>query len=119
MISAMQRNVKLAKQYTVSSNDHDVEAIAQMLAEDATYSSAQLGDIQGRQSIVEAMERLFRDLPDVVWGTDGYLASGNAVNFHFQMRATEAATGNAVFQDGVGTVTFSEDGLITAATFKE
>jgi hypothetical protein len=35
------------------------------------------------------------------------------------MRATEAATSEAVEQYGVGTLGFSDDGLITSVTFKE
>ena len=119
MTSTLQRNVKLAKQHAVLSNDHDAEAIAVMLAEDATYSSAHVGDLQGRQSIREAIEGFFRAFPDVQWGTDGYLASGNEVSFHFAMRATEATTSETVEQYGVGTVSFSDDGLITSVTFKE
>ncbi len=119
MISAMQRNVKLAKQHAVLFNDHDAGAIALMLAEDAAYTSAHLGDLQGRQSILEAMERFFGAFPDVQWGTDGYLASENEVSFHFAMRATEAATGEAVERYGEGTLTFSDDGLITGVTFEE
>ena len=93
----------------------DFEAIEAFYADNATYVSNGVGSLSGRQEIMAAIHRYFRDYPDQTSDTKSIERltplSARAV---WSVRATHADTGKPLIREGEETITFDEDGRVTS-----
>ena len=93
--------------YVDASNDHDVERIAGMLADDATYSSSGVGEHHGATAILAMNTAFFDANPNVHWQPDNFRAVGDdGVAFDFVI------TIGGKPSSGVERVFFNTDGRI-------
>ena len=93
--------------YVEASNDHDVERIAGMLADDASYSSSGVGEHEGAAAILAMNTTFFDANPDVHWQPENFRAVGDdGVAFDFVI------TIGGQPSSGVERVYFHPDGRI-------
>ena len=62
--------LSIAKEYFRLSNERDLNAIANMFAEDATYSSDNRGLYFGREDIMQMVQGFFGSFPELGWEID-------------------------------------------------
>jgi hypothetical protein len=99
--------VEIARDYVELSNRHDVEAIGDLLAEDAVYRSDRVGEHRGRDAILEMMRGFFRRYPDVRWEVGEYrLDPDGAVHFDYRV------TGESLAGGGTEAIRVAADGRI-------
>ncbi len=97
-----------AKAYVDASNNHDLAAIAPMLAENCRYVSSGVGEHRGQKSILAMMETFFSTNPDVRWTVSEYqMNSENQVIFDFTI--TLGGRSN----QGTEKISFDGDGNIS------
>lgn len=94
-------------------NAFDFAASEAAFAEDAVYLSAGTGDTVGRGSIMAAFRRYFDIYPDqVAWNDLVETIGPNEARSHWNVRATNARTGEPLIRRGLETITFDEAGRI-------
>ena len=92
----------LACRYVEASNEHNLERIRAMFAEDAVYVSSRVGAFEGRDAIIAMMDGFFARFPDVHWDVMEYREDGaGAVVFDFIMTATAGGEAEAIEVRGV------------------
>ncbi|MGI9316720.1 MAG: nuclear transport factor 2 family protein [bacterium] len=112
MITNLER-IELAKAYVALSNSHQLGLIIGLFANDAQYSSSNVGSYSGPGAIQKMMSQFFNQYPDVFWHTDEFKHSGhNCVQFRFELTATNKATGQRIERVGNEEIEFNSDGLI-------
>lgn len=106
--------VALTSRYHEALNHYDEATVKAMFAPGAVYISKGVnGRIEGRDAILAAFTRYFREHPDQVAEDEGVeILSPSTVRFAWRLEATSASTGSKVTRRGVETVTFDEQGLI-------
>ena len=115
--------IELAKAYVALSNAHRLALILPMFADQATYHSPHVGEFKGKAAIGEMMADFFSRFPDVHWNACEYTckhwnaceytcAAHAAVEFEFQMAATEAQSGKKIERGGSERIEFTDEGYI-------
>lgn len=108
--------IELARLYVEASNEHDLERIRIMFADDAIYKSSRVGVYEGADAIIAMMTGFFARFPNVFWRVGDYRedAAGRVV-FDFVMTATSAteAQSEAVEVHGLETIVFDAIGLVS------
>ncbi|SFP39736.1 SnoaL-like domain-containing protein [Nitrosomonas cryotolerans] len=106
--------VDLAKTYVALSNSHNLQHIALMFIDEATYHSSYSGELKGSPAINEMMVSFFSRFPDVHWDVPEYRITGDlSVEFEFTMNATDATSRKRVERRGLEQINFTADGLIS------
>lgn len=94
-------------------NRINYEEIENFFAENATYVSNGVGDLAGRDAIMEAFRGYFDKYPDQTASNSLVETltplSGRAV---WSVRATHSKTGQPLIREGEETITFNEDGRV-------
>ncbi|TIX89892.1 nuclear transport factor 2 family protein [Rhizobium sp. P44RR-XXIV] len=94
-------------------NRINYEEIENFFAENATYVSNGVGDLAGREAIMEAFRGYFDTYPDQTASKSLVETltplSGRAV---WSVRATNSKTGKPLIREGEETITFDEDGRV-------
>ena len=100
--------------YHAALNDFDLDAVAEMLAEDAEYVSPGFnGTIRGREAILVAMRDYFAEYADQRAFDDEVLElRPRVVQSNWRLIATSSKTGETVRRHGSEVVTFNKAGLI-------
>lgn len=105
----MKENLQRAREYVNRSNQGDLEAVAELFAEDATYHSSHLGDYRGIAAIQEMMRGFFARFENPKWEVAEYHPLGeDGVVFDFTMSATDSH-GVPVHRSGRETIRFDPD----------
>jgi ketosteroid isomerase-like protein len=100
--------------YHKALNDHDVESIAEMVADDMRYQSAGLGELQGKAAFVKSLQDYFETFPDHQACDDAVTnISANIASSVWSLRATHKTTRETVERRGVETISYNDDGKIT------
>ena len=96
-------------------NHYDEATVKAMFAPGAVYVSKGVnGRIEGRDSILSAFTAYFHEHPDQHAEDEGVeILSPNVVRFAWRLEATSRSTGRRVVRQGVETVTYDGDGLIS------
>jgi limonene-1,2-epoxide hydrolase len=104
--------IELARAYLALSNAHRVDLIQSLFAADAVYSSSAVGEYQGPAAIAEMMRAFFARYPDVRWQCENYRCTSNRVSFDFELRASDAQSGEQLRRSGIETIEYNADGRI-------
>lgn len=92
---------------------HDVNGVARLLAPEVHYVSAGLGDVTGREAVLQSMRDYFATCPDHQAFDDEVKAlSPRVAQSLWRLRGTNRHTGVVVERHGIETVTFDADGLV-------
>lgn len=106
--------------YHAALDAHDVDGVADWLAEDAHYVSAGLGDVKGRTAILAAMRSYFAASPDHQAFDDVVrTVSARVAQSEWRLRATNKVTGAVTERRGLETVTFNGDGKIVLISVED
>lgn len=81
--------VDLFKRREAAMNDHDVETIAELYAEDAVIESPLGGTHQGRAAVAAVAGAFFEAFSDATISTDDLIIDGNRVVHVFTMSGTD------------------------------
>lgn len=105
--------IEWARNYVNLSNDHRLDLIQSLFAEDATYTSAFFGEYRGREAIHDMMVRFFSRFPDAHWSVPDYREIENdGVEFAFTMTGSDAESGEKAERHGLERIYFTAEGLI-------
>ena len=105
--------IELARAYVALSNAHRLEFILPMFDKNAIYSSAYVGEFEGRESIAKMMASFFEGFPDVNWQVEAFQYQGDdTVGFEFVMTATNRQTDESIRRSAYEQIKFSEQGFI-------
>lgn len=92
---------------------HDVDGVAGLLAPEVRYRSVGLGDVKGREAVLQSMREYFATSPDHQAFDDAVMATGpREAQSLWRLRGTNKRTGVVVERHGIETVTFDENGLV-------
>jgi nuclear transport factor 2 (NTF2) superfamily protein len=112
--------VAALKAYHAALDAHDVDRVEMMLALNATYTSAAVGVVEGRDAIVAAMRKYFAAHEDHRAWDDAIKATGpRQAHSVWQLKATHTASGQTFHRRGEETVTFDANGLVLAVVVKD
>ncbi len=104
--------IELARAYLALSNAHRVDLIQSLFAADAVYSSSAVGEYQGPAAIAEMMRAFFARYPDVRWQCENYRCTSNRVSFDFELRASDAQSGEQLRRGGIEVIEYNAEGRI-------
>ena len=105
--------IELARNYVTLSNDHNLQFIQPLFANDATYHSAYFGEYKGSTAIHTMMTSFFTRFSDAYWEVAEYrYIEDNGVEFAFVMTGMDASSGERVKRQGLERIYFTPDGLI-------
>ncbi len=99
--------------YHTALDAHDFAAVERMLAPNVRYTSVGIGDVQGREAVMQSLRNYFATNPDhqafddKLEQRDEYTAVS-----HWHLRATNKVTGVETVRSGVEVVTFDAERLI-------
>ena len=98
--------IEKAQAYVTASNDHDLVAIAAMLAPDCIYRSAGVGRHDGSEAILAMMTSFFASYPDVHWQAENYRWLSDHVRFDFviTLDGNSSAGEEMIWFDGNGRI---------------
>jgi ketosteroid isomerase-like protein len=101
------------KAYHAALDAHDVDQVETLMAENAVYSSASVGVVEGRDAIVAAMRKYFAAHSDHHAWDDEVKASG-PLQAHavWQLTATHNISKEKYHRRGEETVTFNSEGKV-------
>lgn len=105
--------IELTRNYVTLSNDHNLQFIQPLFADDATYHSAYFGEYKGSTAIHAMIANFFICFPDAHWEVTEYRCiEDNGVEFAFVMTGLDASSGERVIRQGLERIYFTPDGLI-------
>jgi SnoaL-like domain len=106
--------------YHAAIDAHDIDAVETLMAIDARYSSGGLGDVVGRQKIIEAMRNYFAGHPDHQSWDDEVKQTGElSARSMWKLKATNKITGEVVLREGTEDIVFGPSGKILRVTVKD
>ncbi|PRD58593.1 nuclear transport factor 2 family protein [Phyllobacterium myrsinacearum] len=106
--------------YHAAINALDFEAIAALFAIDAVYASSGIGEIAGRQAILEAFKAYFAVYPDQVAEDDLIeQLSPRSAKSVWRLVATHNGTGEVSRRSGEEVILFDEAGKILRVTVQD
>ncbi len=106
--------VALLKEYHAALNAFDLDKVASMVADDATYISPGLnGALKGRGLVMDAMRHYFSEFENQV-STDVEIIKldETAAQAHWHLIATSNTTGQQIKRQGLEIIHFNSNGLI-------
>jgi ketosteroid isomerase-like protein len=100
--------------YHAALDAHDLDVVEALMAEDATYESAGIGVVIGRDAIISAMRKYFAAHTDHK-ASDDFVEETSPVSASavWQLTATSNATGEKFLRRGEETVTFDSAGKVS------
>lgn len=99
--------------YHAALDAHDVDNVAIMMAENATYESPSIGVIIGRVAIIAAMRSYFASHANHhAWDDSVSASSSHSARAVWQLTATNGLTGIKVHRRGEELVTFDDNGKV-------
>ena len=113
--------LEMTKAYIALSNTHRLDLVFGLIADDAVYESANVGEHHGKPAIKTMMQQFFDQFPDVIWETRHLRLDSNAertVAFEFMMSATERQRGTRIQRTGNERIVFNKEGLIERVIVK-
>jgi ketosteroid isomerase-like protein len=97
--------------YHAALDAHDVDVVETLMAEDATYESAGIGLVQGREAIISAMRKYFASHTDHhAWDDHVEQTGPQSARSIWHIKATNDATGEHYHRRGEEEVTFDAAG---------
>ena len=91
----------------------DLDAVEGWFAPDATYTSAGLGTLAGRDNIMAAMRRYVKRSPDhKAWDDSVRKVTSLVAVADWRLTATNIETGEKISRQGLETLTFTPEGKI-------
>lgn len=103
----------LTRRYLELSNAGELQAIAGMFAEDATYGSTNVGGHRGRAAITRMMTEFFGRYEELAWETGPLIPVGDrSVAFDFTRRCRERGADASIEVRGHERLDFTDEGLI-------
>jgi len=106
--------------YHTALDGKDLATVEKMLAPNARYVSVGIGDVHGRDAILESMRTYFANLPDQQAFDDEVAATGpRQAKCHWQLTATNLKTGAVVKRHGTEVIDFDDAGLIVLISVKD
>lgn len=112
--------VETTRLYHAAINALDFEAIAALFAIDAVYASSGIGEIAGRQAILEAFKAYFAVYPDQVAEDDLIEElSPRSAKSVWRLVATHNRTGEVSRRSGEEIIRFDEAGKILRVTVQD
>ncbi|MGN8019249.1 nuclear transport factor 2 family protein [Phyllobacterium sp. 22229] len=112
--------VETTRLYHSAINALDFEAIAGLFATDAVYASSGIGEIAGRQAILEAFKAYFAVYPDQVAEDDLIeQLSPRSAKSVWRLVATHNGTGEVSRRSGEEVILFDEAGKILRVTVQD
>ena len=104
--------IETTKKYVDLENSGDLDAVAKLFAEEATYSSSNLGIFFGISSIMEMKRSFFAGLSEFHWQVPGYEEiKPGVVEFSFSF-AGRSASGEEIKREGEEIVVVNSRGQI-------
>lgn len=98
----------------------DLLAVQTCLAPHARYVSPGLGDVVGRDAIMESVRQYFMNYPDQQAFDEDVVATGpRQARCRWRLQATNAKTGQVMRRHGTEVIDFDEAGLITAISVQD
>ncbi len=99
--------------YHAALDAHDVDKVEMLMAVNATYESAGIGLVEGRDAITSAMRKYFAGHSDHEAWDDQVEATGpRSARAVWQVKATSKASGEQFHRNGLEDVTFDDQGLV-------
>ena len=112
--------VEKLQRFHAAVNAIDYPVLEAMLADDAVYLSGGTGDLQGRAPIMTAFRKYFETYPDQVAHDEKVEQLGDREARSFwSLTATHSGTGVPMSREGVETITFNAEGLITKVVVED
>lgn len=112
--------VETTRLYHAAINALDFEAIAALFTIDAVYASSGIGEIAGRQAILEAFKAYFAVYPDQVAEDDLIeQLSPRSAKSVWRLVATHNGTGDLSRRSGEEVILFDEAGKILRVTVQD
>ncbi len=103
--------------YHAALDSHNVDLVETLLADTATYQSAAVGMLQGRQAIVDAMRGYFAAHPDHrAWDEAVSQTGKQQAHSIWQLQTTDKTTGEKIHRRGEETIDFDANGKIICVT---
>jgi len=100
--------------YVEASNDHDLEVVEAMIADDAVYISTGVGSHEGGPAIRAMMNGFFASVSNLNWATSNWhVDEDGACAFDFTMTGFQNQTGERINKTGHERIWVAADGLIT------
>lgn len=101
--------------YHAALDSQDLEGVARLLAADARYVSAGIGEVKGREAILAAMRAYFAKSEDHQAFDDEVTVLGpRQARSLWRLCATNRVTGAVVERHGTEVVDFDAEGLVIA-----
>jgi SnoaL-like domain len=96
--------------YHAALDAHDVDLVESLMAETATYESAGIGLVDGRDAIISAMRKYYAAHTDHhAWDDSVEQVGPRIARAQWQLTATNDATGEKYHRRGTEEVTFDEE----------
>ncbi len=106
--------------YHAALDAHDVDKVETLMAENATYESAGIGLVEGRDAILAAMRKYFAAHTDHhAWDDSAEQIGPRTARAVWQLKATNNATGEKYHRRGEEDVTFDEAGLVLRVVVRD
>ena len=104
----------LAKAYVELSNAHKPALISSLLTDSIQYQSTGVGDFSGKVNVINMMTGFFNQFLDVSWQVESYrIIENQTVEFNFIMNVTNKDSLEKIQRNGLETIIFDQNGLIT------
>lgn len=101
--------------YHAALDAHDVDKVETLMAAQATYESAGIGLIEGRDAITSAMRKYFAAHSNHQAWDESVAATGpRSARAAWRVKATVAASGEHFQRSGLEDVTFDDEGKVLA-----
>jgi hypothetical protein len=99
--------------YHAALDDHDIDQVERLMAENARYESAGIGVVEGRVAILTAMRNYFAThLNHHAWDEQVEATGPRSARSHWRLTATKTATGQTLKRAGIEDVMFDSQGLV-------
>ncbi len=99
--------------YHAALDAHDVDRVETLMAENATYESAAIGVVRGRDAITSAMRKYFAAHADHhAWDDHVEMIDAKSARAVWQLTATHNDSGEKYHRRGQEELTFDDEGKV-------